>query len=85
VILPPVKRRTRLWTLSGGLQGRDATVTTRMQSLPSLVVRMAATRNFRPAGAHGMQDEHYVYLLMDHLEGGELFSLLVEVNYLPPV
>jgi len=29
------------------------------------------------------QDDHYLYLLMDHLQRGELFSLLVEVNTLP--
>jgi hypothetical protein len=29
-----------------------------------------------------MQDDHYLYLLMDHLQRGELFSLLVEVNTL---
>jgi hypothetical protein len=32
-----------------------------------------------------MQDDFYLYLVMDYLDGGELFSLLVEVNTVPRV
>lgn len=57
-----------------------APLSPRGRSLPSLVVRIAISQS-----RYAMQDDHYLYLLMDHLQRGELFSLLVEVNTLPLV
>jgi hypothetical protein len=86
--LPSPDRGEWLWVDGDkvGVQRAAELLLDRRRCSLSLLSSFASLlHSLTPANVHAMQDDFYLYLVMDYLDGGELFSLLVEVNTVPRV